>query len=441
MNRRKYNGLIIVSFVLLLVWALSGTILLNLETTDSTVVSEPVRKIKVLIRTGTESAALRQLLAPFEHDTGIRVEFIEIGRDGYFTAVGTQLLAGSNTFDIVFVPNTSIAQFASAKAIAPLDGYISSEQSSDPEGFDLDDFLTVYRYKGSIYALPTDISTHFLYYRSDLIPNPPDTWEEVYEIAKKFSQFGNPKSPTIWGLAMPGVVPEERTKIFASLLWSFGGNFLEEDSGKVLLDSEASVRAGDYLQRLVRDKIVPDKLLSWDFVRTRDALLSGEVAMAAPYWNSAYPTIKLNAGPYAGFIRIALLPGRKDSDGTVQRVPFQHGWTLAINANSDNKEAAWKFLAYATGKRGGMIYADAGGVPARRSLLGDPAFREKRPDFSLILETMKMAENEPSVTYYPAMVDAVERALAKVVTLYEEPQDAFREASTDLRRLAVRAAP
>jgi len=163
--------------------------------------------------------------------------------------------------------------------------------------------------------------------------------------------------------------------------------------------------------------------------------------MAAPYWNAAYPMIKLSDGPYAGFIRIALLPGRKGSDGTVHRVPFQHGWTLAINANSGNKEAAWKFLAYATGKRGGMIYADAGGVPARRSLLGDPAFREKRPDFSLILESMKMAENEPSVTYYPAMVDAVERALAKVVTLYEEPQDAFREASTELRRLAARANP
>jgi ABC-type glycerol-3-phosphate transport system substrate-binding protein len=237
---------------------------------------------------------------------------------------------------------------------------------------------------------------------------------------------------------MPGVIPEERTKIFASLLWSFGGNMLDEDSGKVLLDADASILAGEYLARLVREKIIPGDLLTWDFVRTRDALLFGEVAMAAPYWNAAYPAIRLADHPYRDVIKVALLPGQRDRDGTVHRVPFQHSWTLAINASSGKKELAWRFLEYSTGKRGGFLYAKAGGVPARRSLLGHPALQEQRPDFPLILESMKMAENEPSVTYYPAMVDIVEQALAKIVTMHEEPRNAFQAASVELRRLAVR---
>lgn len=438
MSRWKFNRLIIISFVLLLVWAFSGLILLDLDTDVAALPPEPSKRIKVLIRTGTESAALRQLLAPFEKETGIQVDFIELGREGYFTFVGTQLLAGSDDFDIVFMPNTSIAQFASAKAIVPLDNYIYQAQRTDPVGMDLNDFLAVYKYQDSIYALPTDISTHFLYYRSDLIPNPPETWDEVYKLARNFSQQENKQSPTKWGLVMPAIVPEERSKIFASLLWSFGGDFLDEDSGEVLLDSKASIQAGDYLARLIREKIIPDNLLSWDFVKTRDSLLSGEVAMAAPYWNSSYPMIKSSDSRYKDVIKVALLPGMRGENGAVEHIPFQHGWTMAINASSNNKDLAWKFIDYSTGKRGGRIYTLAGGVPARRSLLSDPKLQEKRPDFALILDSMKWAKNEPSITYYPAMVDTVERALAKIVTLYEEPKDAFREAAIELRRLGAR---
>jgi len=437
MMRWKYFSVLILSVVLMLVWAFGGAMLLDGVEIEAPRAQAPAPKVKVLIRTGTESEAMRRIAQPFEQETGIQVEFIEVGRDGYFTAIGTQLLAGTDTFDVVFMPNTSIAQFASTKAILPLDGFIGDPKLTDAASFDSGDFLDTYRYKGVTYALPTDISTHFLYYRSDLIPQPPETWEELSKLARTFTASLNPSSPTKWGLAMPAVVPEERGKIFASLLWSFGGDILQENDGQVLFDSPESVAAGAYLERLVTERTVPDDLLSWDFARTRDALVEGTIAMAAPYWNSAFPQIRQSesSSPFKSAIRVALIPGVREADGTVRRAPFQHGWTLAINASSSHALEAWEFLKFATGKRGGMIYANAGGVPARRSILSDPTFKETRPEFPLVLESMNMAKREPSVPYYPAMVDVEERALAKIVTRYAKPGEAFVDASEELRRL------
>ncbi|MZQ87424.1 extracellular solute-binding protein [Paenibacillus sp. 5J-6] len=438
MKMLHFNRLMLVSFVLLLVWALSSLLLLDRVTVDSPKAVASPKKIKVLIRTGTESTAMRQISQTFEADTGIQVEFIELGRDVYFTSVGTQLLAGTESFDIVSIPNTSIAQFAAVRAILPLDSFMNDKELTDIQSFDVSDFLATYKYQDTTYALPTDISTHFLYYRSDLIPNPPETWDELFQLAKAYSRSQNPTSPTRWGLAMPAVVPEERSKIFASLLWSYGGDVLNEEDGNVLLDREESIQAGKYIEQLVQEKVVPQDLLSWDFTRTRDALIAGEIAMAAPYWNAAYPMIKQNSDPNKDAIKIALIPGTKDQLGHIKRVPFQHGWTLAINASSRNSVDAWKFLQYATGKRGGMIYAQQGGVPARRSILADPSFEETRPDFALILKSMEMAKIEPSISYYPAMVEIEERALAKIITSFAKPEISFKDAANELRQLSMK---
>nr|WP_261807786.1 extracellular solute-binding protein [Paenibacillus sp. N3.4] len=268
------------------------------------------------------------------------------------------------------------------------------------------------------------------------MPKPPETWDELYEVAQKFSSSMHPESPTRWGLAMPAVIPEEREKIFDSILWSFGGDIIGDD-GQVLIDTKESIQSGEYLEKLVRDKIVPGDLMSWDFSRTRDALLNGDVAMAAPYWNSAYPMIKQSNSPHKDYIRIALIPGIRDKSGEVRRVPFQHGWTLAMNASSTNQLHAWRFLEFATGKQGGMIYAKNGGIPARRSILSDPVFRDSRPDFALILESMSIAKSEPSLIYYPAMVNVEEDALAKILTLFASPSEAFKAAAVELRNLSA----
>jgi ABC-type glycerol-3-phosphate transport system substrate-binding protein len=146
-------------------------------------------------------------------------------------------------------------------------------------------------YDGQVYGLPTDISTLFLFYRSDLIPEPPQTWEETLEVARKFTQSVTPDSPTPYGLAFDGVPGETLPETFYNFMWSFGGEIVDAD-GNVAIDGPKAIEAGKYFQTLASEKLVPPEILSWGFGEVLAAIESGQVAMAVPAWNAAYPMIR-----------------------------------------------------------------------------------------------------------------------------------------------------
>jgi multiple sugar transport system substrate-binding protein len=391
-------------------------------------------EIKLLVRTGVESEALRQVVPSFEKETGIHVQLIELARESYFSSVSTQLFAGSNAFDLAFIPSTYIAQFCLAKVIQPLDPFIANPKLTDLKALDLEDFIISSSFENKLYALPTDVSTHLLYYRNDLISSPPQTWDEVIQLARQFTKFNNPGSPTNWGLGITGLATEELPKVFDTILWSFGGDIIDAQ-GQIALDSRSSIKAGQWLQQLVLDKTVPPDVLSWGFANVREALDKGDIAMAVPYWNAAAGTI--NGSGHAGHIKVALVPGVRRADGTLQRSSFQHSWDLAINTNSVHPQEAWKFISYVTGKQGGKLYAKAGGTPARKSLLTDPDLQKLRPEFSLVMDSMQISRDEPIISYYPMMLNIQNEALTQILTLHQSPEKALTVAASKLRSLDI----
>src|SRR5690606_34014905 len=101
-----------------------------------------------------------------------------------------------------------------------------------------------------------DISTLFLYYRTDLISEPPNTWDEVLELARQFSQAQNPDSPTPYGLAFDGVVGETLPETFYNFMWAFGGEIVDEE-GNPAVDGPGAVAAGEYWKTLAEEELVP----------------------------------------------------------------------------------------------------------------------------------------------------------------------------------------
>ena len=90
----------------------------------------------------------------------------------------------------------------------------------EPAAYNYDDILFTYGYKDSTYAIPFDVSTHFLYYRKDLIETPPETWEEYIETAKGFTKALNSSSETEYGAAITALPGPELPKAFYSAMWS-----------------------------------------------------------------------------------------------------------------------------------------------------------------------------------------------------------------------------
>ena len=386
-------------------------------------------EVTLFVRTGPEAEGLRAVAEEFTQGTGIAVELMEIGRSGYFSTMTTQLVSGTDAFDLVATNSAYVAPLAASGALEPLESCLAEA----PEGYNAEDILFTYGYNGETYSIPFDVSTHFLYYREDLINEPPRTWDEYLELAKGYTQSLNADSPTRYGAALTALPGPELPKVFYSVMWSMGGEIMDED-GSVLVDSPDAVEAAEYYRSLVDAGVLAPDIISWGFPNVLDALRTGQVAMAGPYWNAAYPQIQASDSPYKDQIAITLIPGVRQDDGSILRTPFQHGWAFVMNANSDNKELACGFLQYATSEEGMLIYAQNGGTPARRSVLQNPDL-QPREYYDLMLESLEMAEDEPAVPYYLEMHEVMNQALSNVLTTSQEPAAVMEEAAERIREL------
>jgi len=419
MKRQLFVVLTIVLLVLASAWAAAA---------------EPLDKVVVFVRTGVEADSIRAVAEAYTEKTGNPVEIMEAGRSGFYAAVHTQLLGGTDAFDLAQANDVDVGALAEAGVIAPIDTYLYDAKYTDLAEYDLEDFPFLYSYKGRVYALPFDVSTHFLYYREDLIPEPPQTWDEYFEMAKKWTRCHNPDSPTLFGTGFTALAGSEQPKVFYTIMWSMGGSILDDDN-RVGVATEGAVQAGEFYRALAAENLVAPDIYSWEFSNVLDALSTGVIAMAGPYWNAAYPQIQMGNSPYKDKIRITMVPGVRQEDGTIYRTPFQQGKILLLNANSKHKEAAWEFYKYLTSKEGTRIMAQAGGTPARLSVLADPAM-EPQEYYALMRDSLAIAKGQPGPPFYPEMHEAMNQALSSILLGSSSAKDALGLAARTIEQLA-----
>ncbi len=399
--------------------------------------AESLPTVRVVIMSGPEADGMKEVARQYTEQTGNPVEIIEQGRDTYLTLIPTQLLAGTSAFDLAFIQSTMVGELADAGAILPLDGFLQALTPEQQADVDLDDILVPALYEGQIFGLPTDISTYFAYYRSDLIPQPPETWDEVLDLARQFSRSQNPDSPTRYGLAFDGLVGQTLPEGFYSVMWSYGGQVVDED-GIPAVDQPQAVEAAAFWQALAREELIPPEILSMGFSEVLAALEAGQVAMAIPGWNAMSPIIRGGTSPHRDVIEEALLPGVRQADGTILRTPYTHSYFFALNSFGESPDAAMEFLLYATGKEGSKIYALAGGMPSRVSILNDEELIEYRPEFPLMSESLEVAVAGPPLPYWPEHIEAMNTALASILNLSRQPEEALAAAARAME--AARAA-
>jgi multiple sugar transport system substrate-binding protein len=407
--------------------------LLMLTCSTGIVHGEPLDKVVVFVRTGVEADAIRAVAEAYTAKTGNPVEIMEAGRSGFYAAVHTQLLGGTDVFDLAQANDVDVGALAEAGVIAPIDPFLYDPAYTDLEDYDLDDFPFIYSYQGRVYALPFDVSTHFLYYRSDLIPEPPQTWDEYFAVAKQWTKSHNPESPTLFGTGFTALAGSEQPKVFYSFMWSKGGFILDEDNN-VGVNTAGAVAAGEFYRSLAAKNLVAPDIYSWEFSNVLDALNTGVIAMAGPYWNAAYPQIKAGSSPYKDNIRITLVPGELQEDGTIYRTPFQQGKILLLNANSKHKAAAWEFYKYLTSKEGTLIMAQAGGTPARLSVLADPSM-EPQEYYQMMRESLAIAKGQPAPPFYPELHEAMNQALSSILLGSSSAKDALELAARTIQQL------
>jgi multiple sugar transport system substrate-binding protein len=159
--------------------------------------------------------------------------------------------------------------------------------------------LATATYQGKLYAAPANSNTQLLWYRKDLVKNPPKTWDEMIDQASKMKKAGR--------IEIQGAAYEGTMVWFNALVTSAGGKILESPT-KVGDNQQVLAKAAGIMHRLATSKAADPSLKNQKEDQNRLAFESGQAAFQVNY-PFIYPSAKENAPKLYKNIGWAPYPG------------------------------------------------------------------------------------------------------------------------------------
>ena len=318
------------------------------------------------------------------------------------------------------------AEFAAAGWIAPMDRFGPPVSEFFPATVD------AHRWNGFIYALPWFVDAGMLYWRTDLVSEPPRDLDELARLARSARDAGRASFGFVWqGARYEGLVVN-----FLEHLGAFGGRILDDD-GRVRIDEPAAVAALTFMRDAIhRDGIVPESVLTWQEEQTRFAFQNGQAVFMRnwPYANALLA--QAGGSAVAGRFGVAPMPAGPGGPST----SALGGSALAINAHSDQPAEAYALIDFLLQPAQMLERARVvGQFPPRPALYDDPALSDALGiSASEALHIVEAARPRPVTPVYSQLSSILQVALHRVLTRQEEPGPALQEAAGQMRALLAR---
>ena len=228
-----------------------------------------------------ERVALDQVLNEFmAQNPGITVTALYKETEELRSGFQIAAIGGAGP-DIVYGPSDQVGPFEAMQIVLPLDTLFSKEYLAK-----LDAKALVYSH-GHLYSIADKIGNHImLIYNKSLLPNPPQTMDELISAGEKFDATTNSHA-LVWNYTEP--------YFFIPFLTAYGG-WVMDSLGNPTLDTPAMVNALKFMKDL-RDKyeIIPK---SCDY-ETADALFKegkAEMIINGPWSFGDYKRAGINFG-------------------------------------------------------------------------------------------------------------------------------------------------
>jgi ABC-type glycerol-3-phosphate transport system substrate-binding protein len=164
--------------------------------------------------------------------------------------------------------------------------------------------------------------------------------------------------------------------VWTGFLRGFGGDFFQRfpaPAGQLepALTSRAAIDATSFYASLLKDS-GPRGAANWTWLETLSGMEEGRVALCIDASNFGPAVDDPKKSATAGKWGVAEVPR-----GPGGRHPSIYTHTLAINASSKHKRAAWLLLQFATSREAQRERAMETGEPTRRSVWQDPELARK----------------------------------------------------------------
>jgi ABC-type glycerol-3-phosphate transport system substrate-binding protein len=175
--------------------------------------------------------------------------------------------------------------------------------------------------------------------------------------------------------------------LFGQVLFSYGGNWLDENNAPQLTTPEAH-EALDMILKLM--KYADPSTINAADNETISAMASGVAVYTPNAWgNNAFTNPQLSK--FASVTKAVIVPRGAGAGG--KNAPLMGGFGFVIPQASRHKDAAWEFIRYFTGKAHMAAYVDNSGQPARTDALRE--YAAKAPLFSALADSLPNGVYQP----------------------------------------------
>lgn len=365
---------------------------------------------------GEEQTMLNEVIPRFEAENpGINVEAVSFPYQEFHQKLITAF-AGGVVPDLVRMDIIWVPEFADMGALEVLDDY---------DGFDelrnavFPGPLATNYWQGKYYGLPLDTNTQVMLYNTDLVDTPPTSFEEFKTFVK---EAGRPDEE-VYAYALPGPY----AWYFLPWIWSNGGAITDPEITKATgyLNSPETIEAVEmladlYQQGYLAPTIVQAGLGTWQGLGAGTYLATQDGPWAYPSITNQYPELNLAH---------SLMPA-----GKAGSISVVGGEDIVMFADSDNKEAAWKFAQFLLSPWVQMTMATTGQLPVLKSALDEPYIQE-HPYYGVYLEQLQTAKPRTPHPAWSRIEEAIQIAFQRVVAGEATAQEAFDEAAKQVDAL------
>ncbi|PAD93316.1 extracellular solute-binding protein [Shouchella clausii] len=346
-------------------------------------------------------AAYREIASAFTEETGIEVKIVPFGLWDQLDAMSLDAPSGRGP-DLFFQPNDMTGNVYLQGLAAELT--LTEEQK---EGY-MDGALEALSYEGAQIGIPASVETYALMYNEDLVPEPPNT---VEELETTMEELTNPAKDEY------GFLLEGQEMYFAYPFFeAYDGYIFKQEGNSFNLDdigvaNKGSVKGAELLQSWYEKGYLPQNL-NGDILN--GLFMEGKVgAVFSGPWNISEYEKALGD-------RLKTAPLPKANGEVLTSYAGIKGWM--VNQYSDHINWAKELALFMTnGENGKIFFEHAKEIPARTDVeLNDELYQ----GFVDQLEHSEFMPNMPAIS---AAWDPLRDALI-FITRGEDAKEVLEEA-------------
>ncbi len=373
----------------------------------------------------------------FTELTGIELEWTFIPFGSLQEKINAEGVAANGTFDVV--------NYLDSWGPPNAHWLMRIDELMERDGISMDRYPAAFarsaQFEGETLGFPLRAHPQLMFYRKDLISEPPSTWDDVIRIGKEL----NASNPDIAPLALYYNNDGNRQNLFIwiNFLWAAGADIFNEDGSAAWASPEGIQATKDYIALHTEHQVTNPNSLAFVEQDARQSFMQGKSAMIPVWWWA-----------YSGFYNPDSSTLTKDQVGFTG-MPSYQGTTktyaismpFSISTYSENQDAAWEFLKWLSNPemdKANAIEREVGGksivnnVVTHISSLQDPDVNAANDGIQAAAwDSLKESDIMPQIAEWPEIGDILSAAIAEaaaggdVETLMK---DAAERADKVLRR-------